>query len=345
MDKLIHLARTTIVTVLYHLGILSLCVRMMFRRRAVVLMYHRVLTPEACASTWSHPRIIVTRATFDRHLELLGRLFKLVTLEEYIRRVEANEPFDRPSCLITFDDGWLDTYTEAWPLLRKHDAPAVVFLPSDYIGTGLVFWQERTASSLSAIRARAEADKTFADRARRVLSPHGLAAALDVPASDARDAIADLVRTHKTGSRTEIDAMAQAIADLAGPRSQDDGIDRFMDWNHVAEMARDGIAFGGHGARHFLLTSLTGAEATEDVQECWRALSARLPADRLTFSYPNGNWNREVSDAVRQAGFRMAFATMRVKESRDRFAVRRLNIYESAAGSSPRLLGRILGWV
>ena len=344
MDKLVHHVRTAIVTVLYRLGLLSLFVRIAFRRRAVVLMYHRVLSSEACASTWSHPRIIVTRETFDRHLSLLRQLFTLVTIDEYIERVERNEPFDRPSCLITFDDGWLDTYTEAWPLLQKHQAPALVFLPADYIGTGRLFWQERTAANLSAVRARAEADVPFAREARQVLSSHGLEAALDFPASSAKDGLADLVRSHKSGSRAEIDAMTQAVADLAGPGS-DNPVDRFMNWSHVAEMAKDGIAFGGHGARHLLLTSLTAAEAADDIRECWDALATRLPTERLTFSYPNGNCDRQLSEAVRAAGFRMAFATMRVKETRDLFRVRRLNIYESAAGSSPRLLGRILGWV
>src|ERR1043166_4490896 len=47
----------------------------------------------------------------------------------------------RSSVLLTFDDGYLDNYTLAFPVLRSHGVQAVFFLPTAFIGTAhLPLW-------------------------------------------------------------------------------------------------------------------------------------------------------------------------------------------------------------
>lgn len=47
----------------------------------------------------------------------------------------------RKSIALTFDDGYLDTYTTAWPVLREHDISASVFLVSGRVGKSSA-WRE-----------------------------------------------------------------------------------------------------------------------------------------------------------------------------------------------------------
>src|SRR5690606_5303514 len=140
-DRLVYGAKRTIPEGLHGSGLLGLSARAALRQRAAVLAYHRAAAP--AAAPWSHAGIVLWPATFPRRMELLRRRMRILSLGESEEHVRAGAHFPPNSCLVTFDDGWIDTYTTAWPVLESLGIPAVVFLPTRFIGTTEVFWQER----------------------------------------------------------------------------------------------------------------------------------------------------------------------------------------------------------
>jgi peptidoglycan/xylan/chitin deacetylase (PgdA/CDA1 family) len=339
---------------LYALGILHLWCRVAFRHRAVVLTYHRVLPDEALDTTWSHPGIVVRRETFDRHVRVLKRLFHIVTLDEFVAHVREHRPFRRPSCLITFDDGWRDTYEEAWPLLKQHGVPAVVFLPSSLIGSTRTFWREELSALLYRAWQEAQTDPSVPARLEDTVAWPGLASCLTSDRVHVRECIRGVVDALKTASgggrasalpvrdpRELVSAMKDALghpADLAHR-------DGFMTWDHAREMASDGVAFGGHGVTHRILTRLVAEDAREEIRNSRAALARELGSPVLAFSYPNGDWNAELASSVRETGFQVAFSTVSgaVACHDRRFALRRINIHEGVGSSTPMLMGRLVG--
>lgn len=101
----------------------------MNRNRTVpVLMYHHV-TPAGGA-------INVTPEHFrDQLAWLRARGYRSLTCEEFAAHL-AGKAAPARSVLITFDDGYLDNYVYAWPLLREYGFHAVVFLVTSWIGNG-----------------------------------------------------------------------------------------------------------------------------------------------------------------------------------------------------------------
>jgi peptidoglycan/xylan/chitin deacetylase (PgdA/CDA1 family) len=338
--------KQTVAHALYASGLLGVLTRRRLRGRAVVLTYHRVLADEDVARTWSHPAIVVRRQTFERHLAALRRHFDVLSLGAFAERLESGRPFDRPSCLVTFDDGWLDTYSQAWPALRAAGVPATVFLPVDFIGADRMFWQEQGSALLAAVADRAGRDPAFAARARAALAPHRLDGLLGLSGAALRQAIVDAMQTQKLEDpglqRSPLPTLV-ALAAEAGHVA--DGVDAFMTWAHVREMAGHGITFGGHGATHRLLTTLPAAEIEAEVRESRAALERELPGHATAFCYPNGNWNPAVVDAVSASGFRVAFSTERGTVGLDspRFALQRINMHEDVTSSEPLFLARLAG--
>lgn len=96
---------------------------------APVLMYHHVEPGTADSS----PR--VSLLTFARQMEFLKvHGYRVAPLEDLARMIKAGESIPSKTVAITFDDGYLDNFKYAFPVLKKMDFPATIFMITRNIG-------------------------------------------------------------------------------------------------------------------------------------------------------------------------------------------------------------------
>lgn len=89
------------------------------------LMYHLILDEVY----GPYEKLFVRPSEFETHLAVLDELgYEYLFAEEW-RLTE------KPSVIITLDDGYEDNYTEMFPILKSYSAKATVFLVTDLIGT------------------------------------------------------------------------------------------------------------------------------------------------------------------------------------------------------------------
>lgn len=103
-------------------------------RGATVLIYHRV-----GGGTSDERDLAIT--DFTEQLDRLAH-HRVVSLDDAIDTVDAGD--DRPSVVLTFDDGFADVHEHAWPLLRARGLPFTLYLATAYVG-GKMRWQGSTA--------------------------------------------------------------------------------------------------------------------------------------------------------------------------------------------------------
>jgi peptidoglycan/xylan/chitin deacetylase (PgdA/CDA1 family) len=93
-----------------------------------VLMYHHV-TDELNGTPL--PKLRVSPQRFAHHLDFLARRgYRTLTLSQAL----ALEAKGQKAVVITFDDGYLDFYEQAWPLLKARGQIATVFLVTGSLG-------------------------------------------------------------------------------------------------------------------------------------------------------------------------------------------------------------------
>lgn len=98
------------------------------RERAVILMYHSV-------SERTDYFMNVLPSRFAEQMAYVAKSGRaVVALNELVRRLKSGEPLGG-AIAITFDDGYRDNYTVAYPILRKYGFPATIFVTTDSIGT------------------------------------------------------------------------------------------------------------------------------------------------------------------------------------------------------------------
>jgi peptidoglycan/xylan/chitin deacetylase (PgdA/CDA1 family) len=96
-----------------------------------VLIYHRVV-PEA--PTNSHHGVWVTAQSFEQNLiSLKQRCYSSITFEQYQLFLNGKFTLPKKPVILTFDDGYEDNFTCAFPLLKKFGFSAVIFLVADAI--------------------------------------------------------------------------------------------------------------------------------------------------------------------------------------------------------------------
>ncbi len=340
-----HAIKLAIAYGLYYTGLLRLWQAIVLRRRAVVLMYHRVLTPDERKRSGSHPALVVDRETFEQQMAVLKRRFVVLSLEEFADRLERKMPLPNSSCVITFDDGWRDNYVNALPALAKHGLPSVVFLPVNYIGRDRLFWPEALTHLLLSVVDAVRRSPGRRTRFETLLSPVGLHTVLDLAGDSPRQEVIAIVARQKQIPRPEMEALLAALERELNVRRGDLGAtDGFIDWDQAAQMSENGVTFGGHGAEHLLLTQVTPAEQESELRAS-KAMLDRLNEPVASFSYPNGYFTPEIAERVKASGYRLAFTTSRgfVSCDHDPFAVSRLNVHENVTASTPMFLARVTG--
>jgi peptidoglycan/xylan/chitin deacetylase (PgdA/CDA1 family) len=89
-----------------------------------ILMYHSVPAQANYAN-----RLTVSAQAFERQMRFLKeRKFNVLTLEELGGLISGKKRIPPRSVVITFDDGYRDNYSNAFPILQKYALPATIFI-------------------------------------------------------------------------------------------------------------------------------------------------------------------------------------------------------------------------
>jgi peptidoglycan/xylan/chitin deacetylase (PgdA/CDA1 family) len=117
-----------------------------------ILMYHSISTADEppCRPyfrTVTHPRV------FRRHMEILARKgYRTATLGAARERLRNGAAESEKLIVLTFDDGYADFYSDAYPLLSRYGYTATVFLPTAYIANEARTFNDTVCLTWSQVR-------------------------------------------------------------------------------------------------------------------------------------------------------------------------------------------------
>ena len=306
-----------------------------------ILMYHRVLPTSDPRFAAEEPGMIVTPATFRRHLQELKTLFTLMPLVEWIERSATGKALPPRSCSVTFDDGWLDNYEYALPILEQEQTPATIFAVSHMIGTHREFWPNRLARILLSPDLAPEQRLNHpalkwlpgldAEKSSAVLSP-------------AR--IAHIIDSCKRFSDAEISARLDQIETAL--RLQPSQSASLLNWDQMRAMQKSGlIDFGSHTCNHYrLVAQLDAATMAREIAESKQLLEEQLARPVALFCYPNGDVSPDADRLVRQH-YRAAVTTHRGINASgvDEHRLARIGIHEDVSATATSFQARLSGWL
>lgn len=263
-----------------------------------ILRYQRVLEPEGHFYPLSVNKYIRPK-TFEMQLKYLARQAHVIALDDLLEKLESESPIPDKTIVLTFDDGYIDTYETAFPLLKKYGLPATVFLPTSFIGSMNLFWREKVIVSLFFIHQEGipihkipVIDQYFPD----TLPDQVLA---DEVVFNQIFSFANFLETLPREELTlALLAIGEVVTQLGGyPQKRD-----FVSWDEVRKMAQEGISFGSMGHSHQLAMDLTAEQFGADLRASYEQLQAEKVPFSKVYCYPEGFVDLEKQELLGKLG-------------------------------------------
>ena len=292
-----------------------------------ILGYHSVFdSPDYCT-----PEICVSPKRFEQQLQHLARYYQVIGLDEAIDHLRADAPLPERAVVITFDDGYRDNYTHAFPLLRKFGMPATFFVVSATLH-GANFW----VAQLQRVLSKCPDVETLV---KELAIPNQVLRQLDSTRQELVDHVSAVLNQCQSVAARQ--ALLNRVFDLVGASSDERDSRPFMlTAREIQEMAAAGMSFGSHTVTHSVLTSLDERSAFDELLESKRHLEEVTGRPVRHFAHPNGhgviNYSQTTARLARQAGFVSACTSIRgmVDKSKDCFLLPRQNVNDQLYSSA-----------
>jgi len=263
-----------------------------------ILAYHRVLTiPDENAFPFDLDLVSASAAQFREQMAIVRRRYHPLTFRQLLEIADADKTPPRNAIVVTFDDGYDDNYRVAFPILAELGVPAVFFVSTGYIESGMPYaydWLVHMICTTREPRVRIDA--------------LGLDAAIPDGLPERRALAADILDRMKTMNALGQAETIRSLSEVLGMPRVPHADSRPMSWTQLREMHAAGMEIGSHGVSHHMLAKLPPAEMAQELEGSQAALTRELGVPAVSLSYPVGGhdaFDADVIAAARRAGFRL----------------------------------------
>ncbi len=291
---------------------------------AIILRYHSVADESDGPLDYIDPGLAVSPRGFDAQVQFLCKHYHPMALDEMVEAVAHGRELPARAVAITFDDGYIDNYVHAFPILKRHGVPGAFYITAGCVESREPLWTSRLRYYFMATR-----------QSRLVVEGR----TLNLEGRPARNvAFAQTIARIKSAGKVRGREIFAEVEDRLGVTDITVLRQSLMTWEQIAEMGRSGMTIGAHTLTHPNLPGLPAAEAEAEIAGSRTLIEERTKGPAVHFAYPNGrgvsHFNDVVRDLVVKSGFLSSVTSIDgpVYPRDDVFTLQRLGVYRKHAG-------------
>ena len=274
-----------------------------------VFTYHAIIDRELAVGDWSFLHV----DKFERQMAYLSQYFHVLPVEEAFALQESDQlPTDRPVAVVTFDDGFLNNYSVALPVLQRYQVPATIFLATGLLRANIgqeqpkpdpMLWFCRLHYAfMQAVLAHTNSAETTL---KSELDWRGTTYLLHSVEQCQKASFA--VQQHlKALPGPELELAVDEICNDLGVTDFDDPLFHMLDSHALDKLLSSKlITFGGHTSTHAILARLDRQQQSEEVKESLAAVAALTGKPCHLFAYTNGgpeDYNQDTLEVLDESG-------------------------------------------
>lgn len=265
---------------------------------------------------------------FEEQVVYLKKNYTIIGLSQLLAFYLEGIPLPQRCMVITFDDGYRSNYDLAFPVLKKYEVPACIFITTDFIDQRSWLWVDRLEYAIS------KTHKTSLE-----LNLNGKVQYFDLKDTQARKGTDRRIKSIlKSLPAAKQDHMVHRIEELAQRSLSFDFVEDMyapLSWEDIRAMQSSGLVnFGSHTCAHAILTNCSNEKVKSEITLSKQRIEQMIQLPCHYFSYPNGqkgDFNGLTKAALVNAGYTCGLTTVTGANDTgsDHYELKRLNIHNS----------------
>lgn len=268
------------------------------QRILLIINYHRI--GNADETPYDSGVFSCTADQLESQIAYIKQHCRIATLEEAVGIANRRAALSEPAILITFDDGYIDNYQLAFPILRRYGVQGVFFLPTAFVGTGRLPWWD----VIAYIVKRSRKKKLHINYPEPMI--------FDIDRDGMENCLMRISNLYKQPSMNDGERFLEALESACdSPRPLGDTDRCFLSFDEAREMQRGGMTFGSHTHTHELLARMPAERQREEISISKEILQSELRTDIETLAYPVGlphTFSGDTIRALQETGYQAAFS-------------------------------------
>lgn len=247
---------------------------------------------------------------FSEQILFMKEHFHIVTMEEVMEAAENRYKLPDDAMLLTFDDGYIDNYTFAFPVLDKLGVQGSFFIP----GKTFTTYELLDVNKIHYLLASTDINIILEDLLERMEYYRGNE--YTYPSNqelfheyansnrfDGKEVIfvkrmLQTVLPEKIRNRIASELFAKHV----GISEQQLAHELYMTEEQIRTLKRHGMHIGVHGYDHYWLENLPKEKMRQDMQMALTVMDEFIDSSRWTMNYPYGSYNEDVICYAREKG-------------------------------------------
>lgn len=288
-----------------------------------ILMYHGFSQGSDMASNVSKH---VSAADFEQQLALLVSEFNPISLSLFLDSCNGKASLPRRSVILTFDDGYSSNYDLAFPLLKRYQVPATVYLTTEFVLEKRLLWTDKVELSIQQGKLH--------DAGRKLVELTGITEL----ASESN--WEELVKHVKGWIKRQPECDKHALVEkiMLAMKIEEAELDvpataQPLTEDGIREMLESGLVeFGAHTRTHPILSRCNDEQVVYEILTSVREVETLIGQPCHHFAYPNGRENefdQRSVDTLKKAGIETAMTTIEGENDRnsDLYRLKRIGVY------------------
>ncbi len=254
---------------------------------------------------------------FKQQIRFFSEKFHVITMEELIDAYMNDASLPEQAMLLTFDDGYIDNYTNVLPILMENKMQGSFFVPAKTFKEGHLLDVNKIHFILASTPIDILCKELFEQldyyrggkwdypSNEEIFSQYAIANRFDnketiffkrvlqmVLPEELRDIISTNIFKKYVGIPEEV--MAHEL---------------YLNYDQMKMMKRCGMYFGIHGYEHYWMNKLEPEALSKDINSALECMSGLVDEKKWVINYPYGSYSDTVIGDIRNKGCILGLST------------------------------------